>query len=137
MRKYTIMCNCSLTFLWLNYRHLFSMNRMSANWLIDCACFFLQIMIYNSFIFSRNWMNLQLFCQWLVGNIVFTCNDCACCVHINSMYDSGPQYTVYSRQISFTVIQKTIHQSMAHMSRRRMYNHSFWLINNNDIIIFI
>ena len=74
-----------------------------------------------------------------MGNVDIkeVCNDCACCVHINSMYDSGPQYTVYSRQISFTVIQKTIHQSMAHMSRRRMYNHSFWLINNNDIIIFI
>ena len=72
-----------------------------------------------------------------MGGVIFTDDDGAGRILIDSVDDSGAQNAVDAGEISAAVIQNRIDQCSAAVACRRMYDHPLWLIDDQKIIILV
>ena len=82
-------------------------------------------------------MILQLFCQTLVGRIVFADDENSCGILIDSVDDAGAQYPVDPRQLIPAVFHQPVDQSALIVARCRMNDHVLGFIDQNNVPVFI
>ena len=69
--------------------------------------------------------------------IIFTDNQTACGITVNTVDNTGTQSSVYSGKAAAAMIHDGIHQRTAVVPRRRMNHHPFRLVYHQNILIFI
>ena len=119
------------------HRHFFTVIRMPADGLVDGAFLLIQLSETDGTVSSVDGMFLQLFCNAPVCFVIFAGNDRSSGILVDTMYNTGAQYSVDPGQIPATVIHQCINQSAAVMSRRRMHHHPLRLIHHDQIRILI
>ena len=72
-----------------------------------------------------------------MGGIIFTDDDGAGRILIDSVDDSGAQHAVDAGKLSPTVIQYGVDKGMAVMPGCRMDDHILWLVDNQNVAVLI
>ena len=118
-------------------RHFFAIGIVPANRRVDDAFVVGQHAVYNRPVTTRDRVVCKLHGKRLMGGIIFTDDDGAGRILIDSVDDSGAQHAVDAGKLSPTVIQYGVDKGMAVMPGCRMDDHILWLVDNQNVAVLI
>ena len=82
-------------------------------------------------------MRSNLRCKTLMRSIIFGHHQQSAGILIDAMHNTGTMFTVDTGQAITAMIHQRIDQRAGPVPGRRMHHHAAWLIDNNDIRIFV
>ena len=96
--------------------HFFAVHRMTPDGGIHSACILLQIPVHDRMVPPCNVMLLQVVSKDLMGSVVLADQKRSCRVHVDTVYDSGPQHAVNTGKPAAAVKKDCIYKCMAVMA---------------------
>ena len=117
--------------------HFLSVRRISADRLIYCAAVLFYIAVYKCNIFTHCFAFFKLFRQLQMCLVIFCDYQKSRRVLINSMHNTGTDYTVNCRKFVTAMVDKTVYKRTALVTRCRMNAKSLRFVHNDNITVLI